>query len=224
MPLKSSGSTNIREIDRWNGGVGWLAHPDETMARASHALATDDGVWVVDPLDGPAVDDLCAELGEVAGVLVLLDRHKRDAAAIARRHDVPVSIPAWMTGVASNVDTAVERLDHRLPGTDYEIRRLVDSPFWTESLLYRPRDGTLYVSEALGTADYFRSGDERVGVHPMLRLTPPRSLAALSVERLLVGHGAGIFDGAELAVRDAVENARKRAPRAYFESVRGLLR
>jgi len=59
---------------------------------------------VFDPVDAPGVDDLLADLGTVAGVVVGLDRHKRDSAAIATRHDVPVYVADWMTGVAEEID------------------------------------------------------------------------------------------------------------------------
>jgi len=42
MPMKADGSTTLAEIDRFDGGVGWIAYPDETMQRASHALQTDE--------------------------------------------------------------------------------------------------------------------------------------------------------------------------------------
>lgn len=221
--MKGSGRPRLREIDRWDRGVGWLAYPDETMQRASHALATDDGVWIVDPVDAPGVDDLVADLGEVAGVAVLLDRHARDAGTIASRHDVSVSLPSWMTGVASSLDAPVERVGEGLGNGGYELRRVVDNRAWQEAVLYGEADGTLYVPEVLGTSAYFRAGDEPLGVHPMLRLTPPTGLAELSIDRLLVGHGVGIFDDPETAVETAVETSRRRAPRAYLEALRGVI-
>ena len=48
-------------IGRWDGGVGWIAHPEERGRRASHAIRGEDGdVGVFDPLDAPGVDDLLA--------------------------------------------------------------------------------------------------------------------------------------------------------------------
>ena len=51
------------------------------MARASHALATEGAVWVVDPVDWPEAIDRALTLGRPAAVLQLLDRHNRDCAA-----------------------------------------------------------------------------------------------------------------------------------------------
>lgn len=223
MPIKGSGSGKLTEIDRRDDGVGWLAYPDEGMQRASHALATDEGVYVVDPVDVEGVDDLLAEFGDVAGVLVLLDRHLRDAAAVANRHDVPVYIPAWMTGVASKLDAPVERLGDELGDTGFEVVRVVDNSFWQEAALYREADGTLLVPESLGTVAYFRTSSERVGVHPFRRLTPPRKLQKLTVNHLLVGHGAGIDTDADAAVKDAVKHAQRRAPFAMLGAMKDFI-
>lgn len=223
MTMKASGAGDEpREIDRWDGGVGWLAHPDESMRRASHALAVDGEVWVVDPVDAAGVDDRLAEFGTVRGTVVLLDRHKRDAAEIARRHDAPVYVPAWMDGVAADLDAPVERFDRELPETGYRVRRVVDWPIWQEAALF---DGeTLVVPEAVGTAPYERTGGERLGVHPALRLLPPRrALGGLSPERIVVGHGEGIFEDAPGALADALRGARRRAPHLYADTARRML-
>jgi hypothetical protein len=70
------------------------------MRRASHALAQDGDVWLVDPVDVAGLDALLAPLGTVRGVLQLLDRHARDCAALARRHGAPhiVTPPAGCRG------------------------------------------------------------------------------------------------------------------------------
>jgi hypothetical protein len=241
MPMKGSGTPRLQEIDRWDGGVGWLAHPDEGMQRASHVLAADpeardsadsegqsgDGeAWVVDPVDAPGVDDLVASVGDVAGVVVCLDRHKRDAAAVARRHDVPVYLPTWMTGVADDIDAPTERFGRELADTGYRSLKVVDRSFppWQEAALYHDESGTLVVPEAVGTAEYFCAPGERLGVHPMLRLSPPkRAFRSLDPERVLVGHGAGVFEGASTALHEALDNARARLPAAYARAFRSLI-
>lgn len=217
MPIKQTGpGTDAREIDRWDGGVGWIAYPEEKMLRTSHALLIGGDVWVVEPVDYPGLDELLANLGEVKGVAVLLDRHTRDAAAIARRHDVAVHVPTWMDGITGDLDAPVERLPTALG--DYRVQKLVDNQLWQEAMLY---DGeTLYVPEALGTAGFFRASGERIGVHPLLRLTPPRDLLDLDVERLLVGHGEGVFVDPGNAITEAVDGARKRAPAVYARALK----
>ncbi len=220
MPMKATGrAADYREIDRFDDGVGWIAHPEEAMQRASHALVTDDGdVWVVDPVDADGVDDLFAELGEVRGVVVLMDRHGRDAAAVAQRHDVPVYVPSF---VDPGIDARTQPVTDRLPDTDFEVVRTVDWPGWDEAALY---DGkTLVVGDTLGTAQYFTTGDERVGVHPMLRVKPPKALEQFEPERILVGHGEGVMEDATNALEFALDGARRRAPRAWLDAVRSMV-
>lgn len=221
MPLKASEpATDFEEIDRWDGGLGWIAHPNEQMARASHALVDGDDVWVVDPVDAPGIDELLADLGEVAGVVVTLDRHQRDSASIANRHGVAVHLPAW---IDRQVDAPVRRFDDRLGETDYRAIKVIDVPGWHEAALYEEGTGTLVVGDVLGTADYFLAPGERLGVHPMVRLFPPRSLEKLEPRRILVGHGAGIFDGAPYALRDALDGSRRRYPGLLAKTIRSFV-
>lgn len=223
MPMKGTGSTALREIDHFDGGVGWIAYPDETMQRASHALVTDEGLWLVDPVDAPGLDDLLAEYGSVAGVAVCLDRHKRDAAAIARRHEVAVHIPRWMTGVGSKLDAPVERVNGHLGDSSYELFEIRNTsiPPWQEAGLYSPDTDTLVVPESVGTASYFLANGERLGVHPMLRLTPPRTaLRSYQPERILVGHGEGILSEAPNALADALSTSQRNAVSLYGKTMR----
>jgi hypothetical protein len=225
MPLKDDGrATDFRETDRWDGGIGWIAHPDETMQRASHALAVDGDVWLVDPVDCAGLDDLFAPFGDVAGVVVLLDRHKRDAAAIASRHDVSVYLPQPLRGVADDLNARTEVFGDTLADTGYRTVPVVDNPFWREVALYDSDSETLVIPEAVGTVDYYRTGTERLGVHPMLRALPPRdALGGLSVDRLLVGHGEGVSRDADSALDTALQNARRTAPELYLQNVKDLL-
>lgn len=228
MPLKGSGpATEWTEIDRFEsdggGGVGWIAHPDETMQRASHALSVDGEVWVVDPIDVPGLDDLLAEFGEIAGVVVLLDRHKRDAGAVARRHDVPVYLPEPLRQAAGDIDAPVECFGGELADTGYRTRTVVDNFAWTEVALYNRERGVLVVPEAVGTTEYFLASGERLGVHPALRLRPPRTLGRFEPERILVGHGAGVHEDATAALRDALAGARERTPGLYLKTLKTFL-
>lgn len=223
MALKKTRSpTEYEEIDRWEGGVGWIAHPDETMSRASHALATEAGVWVIDPVDAPGVDDLLAAFGDVAGVVVLLNRHYRDADAIARRHDVPVYVPSWFEKV-DEMDAELRRVDDALPGTGYRIVKVADSFGWEEACLYDEETRTLVVAESVGNAPYYTTPDERIGVHPVMRLTPPSMLRDFDPERVLVGHGRGVSEDAARALDDALGGARRATPRLFAGNLRLLL-
>jgi hypothetical protein len=207
----------LEVVDHWQGGISWtLAEEVDAMHRTSHAVETEEGVWVIDPVDAPGLDDELAELGEVVGVTLLLDRHKRDTAAVAERHGVPVSLPEALAGVADDLDTETEVYSCALPDTAFRTITVVDNRLWHEVALYDREGGTLIVPEAVGTVDFFRTGSERLGVHPGLRLFPPRkALGDLSPERVLVGHGPGVFDDAANALRVALSRSRKSAPKYY---------
>lgn len=189
-------------------GFSWLADPSELMQRASHVVRLDGRVWIIDPVDVPGLDERFAGLvgaEEPAGVLQLLDRHERDCAALAERHRAPL---------------------HRLPfegiaGTDLEPIQVVKNRAWKEVAIWSAADRALIVPEAVGTARYFRSGDEPVGIHPMLRLTPPRSLAAYAPEHLLTGHGTGMH-GPETAeaLAAGIAGSRRRFPGALVSMIR----
>jgi hypothetical protein len=218
MSLKEDGlATDSETVDRFDGGVGWVAYPEETMRRASHAITVERDVWLVDPVDAEGIDDLLADLGEVRGVVVTMGRHARDAATLARRYDVPVHVPPF---VNVDVNAPTEDLVGRLPDTDYQVVQTVDWPGWSEAALY---DGeTLVVGDLVGTADYFRAGPERVGVHPMLRLKPPHVLREFSPERILTGHGRGVMEDGTAALRTALDGARRRAPTVWLRGLRSL--
>lgn len=220
MPIKGPGEADPAVVDRFDGGVGWIAYPGEAMQRAAHAVESEGELWVFDPVDAGGLDDLLAEFdADVGGVVVGLARHTRDADAVAARHDVPVYVPAWMSGVAGDLDAPVERFGDGLAG--FAVERLIDNPLWQEAVFF---DGeTLVVPEALGTGEFFRSASEDLGVHPVLRLLPPRSLRQYAPERLLVGHGEGVFEDAPGAIRAAVDGSRRRAPSLYLRNLRSAL-
>jgi hypothetical protein len=182
-----------RITGEFGAGFTWVV--DELMERASHALVHEGRVWIVDPVAWEPALERIAQLGEPAGVLQLLDRHERHGEAVARRFGVPLL-----------------RLPHALPGTPFEIARLVDRPWWREAVLWWPERRVLVVPEAVGTGEYFALG-RPLGVHPLLRLTPPYSLRAYAPEHLLAGHGPSLHEDATPALEQALQHARGDIPR-----------
>ncbi|MGI8421544.1 MAG: hypothetical protein ACR2MU_04685 [Gaiellaceae bacterium] len=161
---------DFRVVDELPHGFGWIASEPGYMQRASHALAADGRVWLFDAVDMPHLDERVRALGEPAGVVQLFARHERDGEAIAAR-----------LGIEHLV------LPDALPGSPFELRRLSE----TEVAVWWPERRTLLVSESLGSARFNRAGREPVGVHPLMRFKPPRSLLAFEPEHVLVGHGEG---------------------------------
>ena len=182
----------VRFVDEADGVLGWIE--GARMRRTSHALAAAGRVWIVDPIEGDGVDERIRALGEPAGVIQLLDRHERDCAAFAARFGVPLHI-----------------VPRSLPGTPFELRPVVRLRFWREVALWWPERRILVCADVLGTVPFFRAGDEPIGMHPLLRLWPPRGLRGLDVRHALVGHGEGVTDSA--AVERALAEARRRLPR-----------
>jgi hypothetical protein len=131
-------------------------------------------------------------------VILLLDRHRRDSDAFARRHGVPVH----------------ETPSEALPDAPFEFRQIVRNRFWREVALWWPGPRVLVVADALGTLGYFRAEEEPLGVHPILRLRPPRrALAGVEPRHVLVGHGEGVHgDGAAAALADCLSASRRRIP------------
>ncbi|MFB6162888.1 MAG: hypothetical protein ABEJ86_05560 [Halococcoides sp.] len=200
----------------------WIADPDERMERASHAISVEGETWLIDPVACEGLHERLDDRPPVAGVAVLLDRHRRDADLLARSFDVPVAIPEAMD-IDDAFDAPVHRIDGTLGETAIQVETLIDWPVWTEATAYHESSETLIVPEAVGTAAYERSGGERVGIHPALRLIPPRSLGRFGPDHLLVGHGHPICADASDALDDALASARRRAPAAYWAALRSAL-
>ena len=175
-------------------GFGWIV--EEAITRTSHALAAYGKVWFVDALDWPEAIDRALELGEPAGVVQLLDRHDRDCAALAARLGVPhVVVP------------------DELPGSPFTFVPVMRRRRWRESALWWPARRTLVLADALATNRFYTAGKAPIGVHLLLRLTPPRALTAYEPERILVGHGEGVHGPeASTALRDAIDQSRRRLP------------
>jgi hypothetical protein len=195
----------VRFIDEFDQGLGWTPAEAELQERCSHAVAVDGRVWVTDALDGEGVDERIRGLGEPAAVVQLLDRHERDCAAIADRLGVPLHVTPF-GGV---------------PDAPFEVIEVVNRRRWREVALWFPDERILVVADAIGTADYFRAGNEPVGVHPLLRLKPPReAFERLEPWHVLCGHGQGGHgEGVPVAVREALRTARRRLPRAFVSAI-----
>jgi hypothetical protein len=185
-------------IQRHPLGLTWVETTG--MRRAAHALRADGRVWLVDPFEDPIALSAAAELGTPAGVIQLLDRHNRDCGAIAQRLEVPLL-----------------RLPVEVDDSPFTVLPVITRPWWREVALWWEDERALVVAEAVGTVPAFTLG-RRVGIHPMLRLRPPRGpLTARSPERLLVGHGAAVQSDAAAAIGDALSGALSDIPQLVLK-------
>ena len=200
MPAKSI-------IEAHEAGLTWVM--DEGMQRASHALVDGDDVWLIDPVDEGEAIERALELGRPRAVIQLLDRHNRDCETLAERLGIP-----W------------ERVPGNLRETPFEVVEVIKNKRWKEvALRWRERDA-LVVAEAVGTAPLFALGRGAVGVHPVLRLTPPKALKGIDPGMLLVGHGAPVETDAAAGLRTALARSRSDIPRLLLSipgAVRGRL-
>ena len=186
--LRSRGMTFRFCDDRGRHGFSWIV--EEPMTRTSHALATHDGVWLVDPVDWPEAIERAASLGPPAGVIQLLDRHNRDGARTRRAARGATSRgPGVAAGDAVRGDRGQAR--EALAGD----RTLVAASSGRSSSPTPRRRTASSRSATTGRAS------TRV-----LRLTPPRRLRAYEPEHLLVGHGEGVH-GPDATLHGALPHA-----------------
>jgi hypothetical protein len=198
----------IRFCDETDFGFGWLV--EEFLLRCSHALVVDGRVWLIDPLEAAGIEERVRAAGEPMGVIQLLDRHNRDCGAFAERLGVPHHV--------------VPRTP--LDEAPFEFLLVRKSRFWKEVALWWPERRVLACGDALGTVPQLRVGGERLALHPLLRVVPPRRrLGGVEPRHVLCGHGEGVHgEEAAPAVREALATARRRLPRAWWQGFRTTLR
>jgi hypothetical protein len=190
-------SVQLRFCDEFGASFGWTPARPEVQQRASHAVAAGGRVWIIDALDGDGIDERIHALGEPAGVVQLLDRHNRDCRAVADRFRIPHYVTPF-DGIRD---------------APFEVARVIDLPGWHEAALWFPVERILVCADAVGSASYFRAKGEPLGVHPLLRLWPPKGLARFEPSQLLLGHGEGVAgDQAAQALHTALRTARRRIP------------
>ncbi|MGH2894807.1 MAG: hypothetical protein ACRDPM_16305 [Solirubrobacteraceae bacterium] len=185
-------------IQRHPLGLTWVETTG--MRRAAHALRADGRVWLIDPFEDEVALSAATELGSPAAVIQLLNRHNRDCGPIAQRLEVPLL-----------------RLPTEVSDSPFTVIPVIARPWWREMALWWEAERALVIAEAVGTAPAFTLG-RQVGLHPMLRLRPPKGpLTARSPERLLVGHGAALESGAAAAIDDALSGALADIPQLVLK-------
>jgi hypothetical protein len=185
-------------IQRHSLGLTWVE--TSGMRRAAHALRSDGRLWLIDPFEDEVALSAAAELGTPAAVIQLLDRHNRDCGPIAQRLEVPLL-----------------RVPDAVSDSPFTVLPVISRPWWHEKALWWESERALVIAEALGTAPAFTLG-RTVGLHPLLRLRPPRgALTAYSPERLFVGHGTVLESGANAAIAEALDGALSDIPQLLLK-------
>jgi hypothetical protein len=174
----------VEAVDEFHAGFGWIQAG--FLQRCSHALISEERVWLIDPVDDAGLDERVRAAGTPAGVIQLLDRHQRDCVTLANRLAVPHHVVP---------------LD---PVGSFEFVPVRMSRRWREVALWWPQERVLVCGDALGTVRYFGVGRARLGLHPFLRIRPPRQLADFEPSAILCGHGRGVFTEAAAALRKAL--------------------
>ena len=195
------------------GSFAWIADPGEAIQRASAVIAVDGGCIVVDPVDAPGLDETLARCGPVLGIATLLDRHQRDAAAIADRLAVPRLIPRALGGSGIGIEGVEERA-------------VVERKRWKEALLWLPDRRLLVCVETLGTAPFFlaREGDG-IGLHPLARvLGVTAAFDGLDPAGIAVGHGPPLLEAAAPALADVLAHPVRDLPRGWLRATTQALR
>ena len=186
------------------GSFSWLLGPSDPASRASTALVLDAGTLLIDPLEADGLDELLAPLPPLIGVTSLLDRHGRDAAAIADRRGVPRLVPAALGGPGLGLAGAEER-------------PVIVRPRWKEALLWVPDRKLLICPETLGTAPFdLASPNARLGMHPLARVyRPAAAFAGLDPAVIAVGHGPPLRD-AEGLLAPTLASGVRGIPRSWL--------
>lgn len=236
MPIKADEQPAEPRVFDWPSGFTWMPHPSEALERASHAIGvTNDGgpaeaaddvaaVWVLEPIDYDGLDERLSTLGPVAGVVVLASFHRRDAAAVADRHDVPVYLARSVRKLAPRIDAPTRVFRDELAGTRFRAIPVMGGVPWSESVLYDGSTGTLIATEVLVSSDAATGPGERVAVSPYVRLVPPRNvLGKLSVSRLLFGHGQPVMTDAQPALDSAMAECYRGFPAYLRNNLRFML-
>ena len=178
---------SVRFVDELDDGFGW----QETARDASH-VARARGGW--------------ASLGDRSD----RGRGRRGADPRARRAGGrdPAPRPArpGVRGVRGAARRAPARGAGRAAGHAVRGPARAAEPVLGARSRSGGRSGAILVcADALGTLPYFRAGDEPVGVHPFLRLRPPRVAARAAAGAPARGSRRGAARaGAAAAVEDAL--------------------
>jgi glyoxylase-like metal-dependent hydrolase (beta-lactamase superfamily II) len=181
----------------------WTVHDDRiNFLSAAYAVATDDGVVLVDPL--PLVADALQGLGEVAAIVLTSGSHQRSSWRLRRDLGVPVWAPALSRQIDEEPDVRYGGGD-RLPGGLTAL--FTPGAGTTQHTIVRGEDPRIAIVSDL----LVRAPGHEVELVPDEYAHDPaqaresiRKLLELDFDVLCMGHGAPVTDDAQGAVRRAL--------------------
>ena len=181
--------------DEFGGGFGWIV--DEFMQRCSHALVR----------GRPRLGRSIPSTAKVS----------RSGSALRARRRASSSCSTGTTATAPRLAARLGVRHHIVPQESlgpFAFIAVKNSRSWHEVALWWPDRRVLVCADVLGTARYYRAGDERLAVHPVLRVRPPRrQLGALQPEVILCGSRAKVSSKTpDAALREALSTSRRRIP------------
>ena len=182
----------MRYCDELDFGFGWI-DDGGPVRRTSHALVSEGRRLARSTRSPGRTPSSAPRARRGRGVLQLLDRHGRDSRRLAD-------------------DSAA----HHVPD-----RRIAGAPFEFLPVAHRclARGRALVAGAARARlrrrgrhAQLLPRAGRRLGVHPLLRLRPPRSLRRVYPRHVLTGHGEGVHEDATQALHAALQTARRPSP------------
>jgi hypothetical protein len=176
----------------------WQVHDERIdFVSSSHALRTDDGTVLVDPL--PLAPDALARLGNVAAICLTTSSHQRSSWRLRRELGVPVYAPALAKLVDEEPDVRYSEGD-TLPGgltaiftpgagTTQHTLLLESDVAFVPDLFARPAGAELIMTPAR----YMHDPDEA--------RRSAEKLLGCEFDVLCHGHGAPVVGSAKDAIR-----------------------
>jgi glyoxylase-like metal-dependent hydrolase (beta-lactamase superfamily II) len=181
----------------------WQVHDDRiNFLSAAHAVATDEGVVLVDPL--PLAEDALRGLGEVAAIVLSSGSHQRSSWRLRRELGVAVWAPALSRQIDEDPDVRYGEGD-RLPGGLTAL--FTPGAGTTQHTLVREEDPRIAIVSDL----VVRAPGHEVQLVPDEYADDPaqaresvRKLLGVAFEVLCMGHGEPVTEDARGALGRAL--------------------
>jgi hypothetical protein len=207
MPSVSEPKAIAERVEEVVPGVYcWHVHDDRIdFLSAAHAVATGDGVVLVDPL--PLAEEALHSLGEATAIVLTSGSHQRSAWRLRRELAVPVWAPAMSRQIDEEPDVRYGEGD-RLPGGLTPV--FTPGAGTTQhTLLTEGQPAAVIVSDLLVRAPGHgvELVPDKYAHDPAQARASVRRLLELDFEALCMGHGEPLPQSAREAVLRALDES-----------------